>query len=76
MMSPLRDWLSSRPTTSDSACRSSPRLATTVDMPWWIASLPTDFAMAAKNGSTMSGTAMPMTGDRPVRKVVATALGT
>ena len=75
-MSPLSDWLSSRPTTSASSCRSSPRLVTTVDMPCCVASLPTDFAMAAKNGSTMSGTAMPMTGERPVRNVVATALGT
>ena len=76
MMSPLSDWLSSRPTTSASLCMSSPRLVTTVDMPCWVASLPTDFAMAAKKGSTMSGTAIPTTGERPVRNVVATALGT
>jgi hypothetical protein len=51
-------------------------LVITTDMPLVRASSSAALAMEAKSGSVMSGTATPMTGARPVRKVVAMVLGT
>ncbi len=76
MMTPLGARRSTERISSGSRAGSSPRLVTEVHMSAPCASSSAARTIAAKNGSSRSGTARLIIGEHPERKALAIGLGT